>query len=89
MKLLPAFTDERVVMFDQNPMTALGLMYALRMTKDQPSTRRASRPTVSWFTRLTKAIGSLFASQPAKAPPARVVKMPAPVKPDLPTKRAA
>jgi hypothetical protein len=77
-------------MFDsQNPMTALGLMYALRLTKDQPSTRRASRPTVSWFTRLAQAIGSMFASRPAPQQPARVVKLPAPVKPDLPSKRAA
>jgi hypothetical protein len=77
-------------MFDsQNPMTALGLMYALRMTKDQPSTRRASRPTVSWFTRLTQAIASMFASRPQTPQPACAMKLPAPVKPDLPTKRAA
>jgi hypothetical protein len=77
-------------MFDsQNPMTALGLMYALRMTKDQQHARRSKAASVSWFTRLKQAIAKAFAPRPVTQPPTRVVKLPTPVRPDLPSKRAA
>jgi hypothetical protein len=90
LKLLPAFTDERVVMFDsQNPMTALGLMYALRHTKEPQHARRRKAASVSHFTRNTRAVAQAFAPRPVTQPPTRVVKLPTPVKPDLPTKRAA
>jgi hypothetical protein len=79
-------------MFDsQNPMTALGMMYALRLTRDQSRARaRATRrPSVSWFTRLTKAVASVFASRRASEQPATIVKMPTRIEPEVPTKRAA
>ena len=77
-------------MFDsQNPMTALGLMYALRMTKDRQHARRPKAASVSWFTRITRAIASAFASRPVTQQPTRAVKLPTPVRPDLPSKRAA
>jgi hypothetical protein len=77
-------------MFDsQNPMTALGLMYALRLTQDQQHARRRKAASVRWFTRVTHAIAAAFAPRPEAPQPIRAVKLPAPVKPDLPTKRAA
>ena len=77
-------------MFDsQNPMNALGLMYALRLTQDHPRKRPAPVASVSWVTRLTRAVASAFASRPTTPQPARVVKLATPVQPDLPTKRAA
>ena len=77
-------------MFDsQNPMTALGLMYALRMTKEQQPARRHKAASVSLFTRITRAIAKAFAPRPVTQQPARVVKLPTPVQPDVPTKRAA
>jgi hypothetical protein len=90
LKLLPAFTDERVAMFDsQNPMTALGLMYALRLSKEQQHARRPKVASVSWFTRLTRAVTEAFAPRPVTQQPAPAMKLPTPVKPDLQSKRAA
>lgn len=88
--MLPAFSDERVIMFDsQNPMNALGLMYALRLTQDLPQ-RRNARVSVSWFTHVLRAMRSGVGSRTKLAskmvPATRILP---PIKPDLPSRRAA